>query len=116
MSTTITIFDPNEKPFGQLSNNYRHKMSIKGSIWYTVSQFIYVSILKNQLFKNQLLDAPKKYTELFYKLYEQEFNDVTKKAIQISLKEKFKNVQLSSELEKTGDNPIFYVSQYEFLW
>ena len=51
MVKVIKIFDPKEKPFGWLSNNYRHFMRIDGKEWQYVTSYIYANILNIIIFE-----------------------------------------------------------------
>ena len=52
MVKVIKIFDPKEKPFGWLSNNYRHFMRIDGKEWqYVTSIFMLIYLRFPCLYK-----------------------------------------------------------------
>ena len=39
--TSIKLFNPNDQPFGNLSNNSSHEMTINGKKYMTVTNYIY---------------------------------------------------------------------------
>jgi len=117
MVKVIKIFDPKEKPFGWLSNNYRHFMRIDGKEWQYVTSYIYANILKIPM-SVQIIRLTRNVKDIkneFTRLYQDEVDSVTKKAMETSLKVKFENKKLSEMLVSTGDAPIFYVSNNKLL-
>ena len=117
MVKVIKIFDPKEKPFGWLSNNYRHFMRIDGKEWQYVTSYIYANILKIPM-SVQIIRLTRNVKDIkneFTRLYQDEVDSVTKKAMETSLKVKFENKKLSELLVSTGDAPIFYVSNNKLL-
>lgn len=117
MSKVIKIFDPKEKPFGWLSNNYRHFMRLEGKDWQTVTNYIYANILRTPMFVQQvrLTKNTKEIKSTFHRLYQKEIDNITKQAIETALKVKFENKDLAEKLLATGNSPIFYVSQNKLL-
>lgn len=116
-TNTIKIFDPKEKPFGWLSNNYTHFMQIDGKEWRNVTSYAYANILTNAMSIQEvrLLKNVKDVKTTFHRLYQEEIDNVTKKAIETALEVKFENVNLAEKLLATGNSPIFYVSSNELL-
>ena len=118
MAEVIKFFDPNDKPFGRLSNNYKHNIKFAdGKTCATVTNYIYASILRNASHKRILCSAKKDVIETFNKLYEEEFNNKLKKALKKALQVKFSNPEspISKLLLQTGDARIFYFSYDHFL-
>jgi predicted NAD-dependent protein-ADP-ribosyltransferase YbiA (DUF1768 family) len=118
MVEVIKFFDPNDKPFGRLSNNYRHNIKLAdGKTCATVTNYIYASILRKPLHKQIVCLAKKDVIQTFNKLYEEEFNSKFKKALKKSLQVKFSNPDsdISKLLLQTGDARIFYFSYDHFL-
>lgn len=117
MTKTIKIFDPKDKPFGWLSNNYKHEMTIDRQIWQTVTNFIYASVLQTPMNKNviRLTSNTKDVKQEFLNLYQEEINNVIEKSIMEALPVKFENEQLSELLLSTGKSPILYVSNNTLL-
>ena len=54
MQGVIRFFDPKEKPFGSLSNNYFHIMRLGGADWRTVTQYVYGMALNVPYYRNQI--------------------------------------------------------------
>jgi predicted NAD-dependent protein-ADP-ribosyltransferase YbiA (DUF1768 family) len=52
MKNTIELFNPNDKPFGKLSNNYYHPFIVDGKKYETVTNYIYSNMLTNPLYKS----------------------------------------------------------------
>lgn len=115
--TVVKIFDPKEKPFGWLSNNYTHFMRIDDNEWRNVTSYIYGNILKIPTSKQiiRLIKNTKEILPEFRKLYQAEIDDIKKNAIEKALKIKFENEKLSKMLIDTDNAPIFYVSQNKLL-
>jgi predicted NAD-dependent protein-ADP-ribosyltransferase YbiA (DUF1768 family) len=51
MTNTIELFNPNDKPFGQLGNNAYHPMTINGKKYDTVTNYIYSNMLTTSMFR-----------------------------------------------------------------
>lgn len=51
MSSTIELFNPNDRPFGALSNNAYHPMTIDGKKYDTVTNYIYSNMLTTPTFR-----------------------------------------------------------------
>jgi hypothetical protein len=118
MGEVIKFFDPNDKPFGRLSNNYKHNIKLAdGKTCATVTNYIYASILRKPLHKQIVCLAKKDVIKTFTKLYEEEFNSKFKKALKKSLQVKFSNPEsdISKLLLQTGNARIFYFSYDHFL-
>lgn len=117
MTEVIKIFDPKDKPFGILSNNYKQFMYIDRKEWRTVSSYIYSSILTSPLYKQaiRLMKNTKNLKQEFVKFYEEEINQIVKKSTEEALKVKFTNEKLSELLISTNNSPILYVSDNQLL-
>jgi len=118
MTKVIKFFDPNDKPFGSLSNNYRHNINFgDGKSCASVTNYIYASILKHASHKRIVCSARKDVIPTFDKLYKEEFNDKIKKGLKKSLQVKFSDPDssISKLLLQTGDARIFYFSYDHFL-
>lgn len=57
MENTIELFDPNDKPFGRLSNNSYHPMTIDGKKYDTVTNYIYSNMLTSPTLRNIVQNA-----------------------------------------------------------
>lgn len=54
----IKIYNPNEWPYGKLSNNAIHQMKIDNTVWNTVTNFIYANTLNTPIYRMALMSAP----------------------------------------------------------
>ena len=117
MTNTIRIFDPNDKPFGWLSNNYTHLMEINRKRWKTVTNYIYANILTYPMYVQevQMTKNPKDVQTTFARLYQEEIDDITRKAIEKALTVKFNNNEMAEKLLATGNSDIFYISSNQLL-
>lgn len=116
MAEVIKIFDPNEKPFGWLSNNYRHFMRIDKKEWPTVTNYIYGNILQTPMYKqNVRMAKPKDVKKEFTSLYQKESDNIISATTEKALKVKFENKALAELLAETGNAPILYVSPNKLL-
>jgi len=117
MTKVIKIFDPKEKPFGWLSNNYRRYMYIDNNEWYTVTNYIYSNMLRTPMYRQLLRTAKvKDIKNLFEQYYQEEINNTTKFSMNEAIKAQFEqNKELAELLINTGDAPIVYVSPNSFL-
>ena len=113
---TIKIFDPKERPFGWLSNNYVEFLRVDGVLWKSPTNFIYAHLLKTPGYRNSLrLVQPKKVKEFFTDYYNREVNDQIRKALEKAMTVKFNNEELAEQLVSTGTSPIYYVSSNTLL-
>ena len=58
MVQTIKIFNPKDRPFGWLSNNYRHLMFIDNNRYLTVTNYIYSNMLSTPQYRTILKNSP----------------------------------------------------------
>lgn len=113
---TIKIFDPKERPFGWLSNNYVEFLRFDGTQWKSPTNFIYANILRTPGYRNSLrLTAPRKVKDSFNELYNLENNDEVRKALEKAMTVKFEKEELAEQLVATGTSPIYYVSSNNLL-
>ena len=54
---SIELFNPNDKPFGKLSNNAYHPMTINGKKYNTVTNYIYSNMLLTPLLRTVVQNA-----------------------------------------------------------
>ena len=52
--SSIEIFNPREKPYGQLSNNVKNNMIINKELWTSVTQLIYSNMLNNYVYRDNI--------------------------------------------------------------
>ena len=116
MLKTIRIFDPKEKPFGSLSNNYPYSMEINKKSWKSVTNYVYANILRTPIYKLALRDEKvRNVKKAFSELYLQEDKDIIKQALEKSLENKFnQDTEISKKMKEilinTGNSPLIYVS------
>ena len=127
MAKEIKIFDPRDKPFGCLSNNYSNYLkgekqsvpviqSLKfgtGKPCKTLTNYIYASLIDNESLKNIICSAKSKdVKKLFNEQVKNEKEQIIKNAVQEGLKSMFEeNTDLAKLLLSTGTGKIFYISK-----
>lgn len=74
----IHIYNPNDSPYGPLSNDYFHSMKIDGSVWNTVSNYLYSNLLIYPNHINLMRTASIK-SEINEKQYNEALNRFKKK-------------------------------------
>ena len=104
MAKEIKIFDPRDKPFGCLSNNYSNYLkgekqsvpviqSLKfgtGKPCKTLTNYIYASLIDNESLKNIICSAKSKdVKKLFNEQVKNEKEQIIKNAVQEGLKSMF---------------------------
>ena len=57
MANIIDLFNPNDKPFGRLSNNSYHPMIINGKKYDTVTNYIYSNMLTTPILRTMVQNA-----------------------------------------------------------
>ena len=116
MNKQINIFEEKDT-FGIMSNNFRNYMYLDGQKWPTVTNYIYSNLLSNPINKQilRLSKDIKNIKNVFQNLFRKEIHNIIKESIETSLEVKFKNTELSDKLINTGNSPIFYVSEDNFL-
>jgi predicted NAD-dependent protein-ADP-ribosyltransferase YbiA (DUF1768 family) len=118
MVRTIKLYDPRDKQYGDLSNNYKSWITIDRVRYPTVTNFILSNMLTTPHLRRELQEfsdiknIENKYTELLTK----EINTITQNAVETAYTSKIKNNQvLSEKLLSTGKSPIKYIASDEFL-
>lgn len=117
MVQTIKIFNPKDRPFGWLSNNYRHLMFIDNSRYLTVTNYIYSNMLSTPQYRTILKNSPvNKVYETYVQLaYDEEVN-ITRQAVDEALDAKFNDSEvLAKILLSTGNSEIIYNSSNKVL-
>lgn len=117
MSNVIKFFNPQDKQYGYLSNNFQHEMFIDGKKWFSVTNYVYTNCLNTSI--NQTLIAntkPKEVQKIFNKLYNEEIQNVIKRSVNTGINAKFyNNTELQELLLETGNRPIIYVDNDKLL-
>jgi predicted NAD-dependent protein-ADP-ribosyltransferase YbiA (DUF1768 family) len=116
MTLSIRIFDPNDKPFGCLSNNFKN-MKYDRSLGdcQTVTNYIYSNCLSNRINKQLMCKAKTDFKNFFLKKHEEEIQSKIRSSILTALKVKFSNPELAKLLLETGTAPLLYMSTNSFL-
>ena len=117
MVQTIKIFNPKDRPFGWLSNNYRHLMFIDNNRYLTVTNYIYSNMLSTPQYRTILKNSPvNKVYETYVQLaYDEEVN-ITRQAVDEALDAKFNDSEvLAKILLSTGNSEIIYNSSNKVL-
>jgi predicted NAD-dependent protein-ADP-ribosyltransferase YbiA (DUF1768 family) len=117
MVQTIKIFNPKDRPFGWLSNNYRHLMFIDKNRYLTVTNYIYSNMLSTPQYRTILKNSPvNKVYETYVQLaYDEEVN-ITRQAVDEALDAKFNDSEvLAKILLSTGNSEIIYNSSNKVL-
>jgi len=125
MAKEIKIFNPRDKPFGCLSNNYSNynrgfKQSIpviqnlnfgNGKACKTLTNYIYASLLQDGSRKQIVCNAdPKEAKGQYHEQATNEKNDKILEAVKEALKYMFdQNTVLAELLLKTGNRDLFYI-------
>lgn len=116
MEEAIVIFNPNEKPFGPLSNNFRNNILIDDKLYNTVSNYVYSLPLKSGSFKRVLSDSPVKDLLITRDNFiRDEQIAIIKSSLKKSLKVKFINTDLGAGLVRTNQSHLVYRSDNTFL-
>jgi predicted NAD-dependent protein-ADP-ribosyltransferase YbiA (DUF1768 family) len=110
--STIKIFNPHDKPYGRLCNNYRHPLSIDDTLWQSVSSYVFSNMLTGGLNRTILKNARANKAQQFYveSVNEEYIRDV-KEAIDDAVAAKVKHPGIAQLLMSTGKSPLYYVSQ-----
>ena len=112
--SSIRIFNPQELPFGLLSNNFNLKMVVDDEEWENVSQYIYTKLIPEEY--KQLRDLMTKipYEMLPSKYLEYESfikDDFVKTSLIKGLEQRFLNPDARKQLLDTGMSNLFYINQ-----
>jgi predicted NAD-dependent protein-ADP-ribosyltransferase YbiA (DUF1768 family) len=111
---SIRIYNPEELPFGLLSNNFNYKMFIDGEEWDNVSQYIYTSLIpqENKHFRDILKKVPYNNISNKYLEFESSIKDTFVKDILIkSLEQRFDDEEKRKYLLETGNSRLFYINE-----
>jgi len=111
---SIRIYNPDEFPFGLLSNNFNYKMIIDGEEWDNVSQYIYTNLIpnENKHFRDVLKKTPYDNISNKYLEFESIIKDTFVKDILIkSLEKRFDDEEKRKYLLNTGNASLFYINE-----
>jgi predicted NAD-dependent protein-ADP-ribosyltransferase YbiA (DUF1768 family) len=116
MAQEITLFAPNDMPFGPLSDYARFPMTIGEERWPTVTNYIYGAAMSVATYRQTIKDAePVNVRVLYQKLYTKVVADTSAKALDTATTIKFENPQLRELLMSTKEAPIDYISPNRLL-
>lgn len=115
-SRVLRIFDPTDKPFGDLSNNARTPITIDKERWNTVTNYIYGMALRVSAYQSslQVIDVKDALTA-FRTLHQMSIDNTVSWAAEEALNIKFRNPALSKLLLSTGNAQIKYMSPNALL-
>lgn len=112
----IMLFNPKDKPFGELSNNALTPMTIDRERWDTVTNYIYGMALRVSTYQTTLQTIPvSEVKEAFVTLSQETANNTITWAAEEGLNVKFKDPKLIELLLSTGSAEIKYVSPNPLL-
>lgn len=112
MVDVLKIFNPNDKPFGILSNNYIHYMEIDNTRWKSVTNYIYSNMLVVPGYATVVKNAnPSTVRDLFKDFYTKTVNNSFSRSIEKALDVKFQDPVMKELLSSTGTSPIIYWSK-----
>ena len=113
----ITIFNPNDKIYGKLSNNYLNWMMIEKQNYPSATNYIYSNMLLKSWIRSQLttLIPVKDVYPKFLQLLQLERNTIVKLGVQNSYKSKFSQPKLLDQLMATGNSELLYKGDDDFL-
>lgn len=114
----IKIFNPNEIPYGRLSNNYYFPIFFKGERWNTVSHYIYSELLCSPQYRTLVKNQrnPKDVYRLYQQLSKECEHNTIRDAIVEFVEERIKIYpDFEKALLETGNTPIVYNSTNNFL-
>ena len=108
--SSIRIYNPEELPFGLLSNNFNYKMLVDDEEWDNVSQYIYTNLIPKEY--KHLIDVMTKlpYEMLPLKFLEYETyikDDFIKTLLIKGLEQRFLNPEAKKKLLDTGISNLF---------
>jgi len=120
--SAIELFNPNIMPYGPLSNNYKHVMSLhkkdsnQYEVWNTVTQFIYTNMIDNTKYRDIVKNTPVKDIYDAYVRYSNiSISDIVVKSLYTGLLVKFENPDVQKILLNTGNGNILYESENNLL-
>ena len=115
--TTIEIFNPQELPFGLLSNNSKYFMELDDEKWTTVTQYVYTNLLNNMpIYRDRIKKSHlSSINSNFKKYYTENIDNIIVSSIIEGLRKKFEKEENMNFLLTTGNSPIYYISENELL-
>ena len=113
----ITILNPNDKFYGKLSNNYLYLMKIEKKNYPSVTNYIYSNMLSKSYIRARLetLTPVNNVYNTFLELLNLERNSIIKLGMENAYKSKFSQPELLNKLMATGNAPLLYMGNDNFL-
>lgn len=114
MDTSIKIFNPEDRPFGPLSNNYKMQLNIEGEKYNSVSNYIYSRCAPNyggikNILKNM---KPSTVPDECTTLIRRSIIEIAMPHLKNAISEKLKTDKaFRDELFNTGDKSLVYISK-----
>ena len=113
---TVEFFNPNDIPFGELSNNLISDLYIDNKHWKSVTNYVYSNIVHYNLYKNIIHNSKVfDFREKAIELYGRELVEKKIESMKIGMIHKFKDEQLRKLLISTGNIPLIYNTDDEVL-
>ena len=115
----MRIYNPDELPYGLLSNNFEYKMTIDDEEWDNVTQYVYTNLIpkENEYFRRTMKslkynEMPNKYLEFESIIKDNFIKDLLKKA----LESRFQDPEMKEILLKTGNSRMFYINDQNLFF
>ena len=114
---TIEIFNPQELPFGLLSNNSKYFMELDDEKWTTVTQYVYTNLMnQTPIYRDRIKKSHlSNINSNFKKYYTEHVDNIIVSSIIEGLRKKFQKEDNINFLLTTGNSPIYYISENELL-
>jgi predicted NAD-dependent protein-ADP-ribosyltransferase YbiA (DUF1768 family) len=116
---SIRIYNPEELPFGLLSNNFEYKMTIDDEEWRNITQYIYTNLIpkENEYFRRIIKSLnydqiPSKYSEFETIIKDNYIKDLLKMA----LEKRFQEPHMKEYLLNTGNSRMFYINEQNLFF
>jgi predicted NAD-dependent protein-ADP-ribosyltransferase YbiA (DUF1768 family) len=107
----INLFDPNQLPFGELSNNAFTPFYKDNEMWKSVSHYVYANLLfgtYRNLIRNSLVrDIPTKFTQYREKMFLQITRNILENGVRTLVA---KNTQFRDLLLNTESKKLIYIT------
>lgn len=110
---SIKLFDPNDKPYGHLSNNHYYPITIDDLVWKNVTQYIYTNM--SPILYRDSIKKSKNIYDSFKNYNKQAQIDILSNSLLTALNVKFENPYILKVLLSTDDNDILYISDNDIL-
>ena len=116
---SIRIYNPEELPFGLLSNNFEYKMIIDDEEWLNITQYIYTNLIpkEHEYFRRMMKSLnydqmPSKYLEFETIIKDNYIKDLLK----MTLEKRFQEPHMNEYLLNTGNSRMFYINEQNLFF